>query len=91
MYLSYKPNIKVSNMIISISKKYENIDTNIFLQLGLISSSKLDILGVCGISLGCPGCRYSNHTWAMGGIEKINIYHYFKILYGLGNMFLGVG
>ena len=27
----------------------------------------------------------------MGGIEKSNIYLYFKVLYGLGNIFLGGG
>ena len=27
----------------------------------------------------------------MGGIDKSNIYQYFKVLYGLGNMFWGGG
>ena len=68
LYLYYKTTIKVSQIITSTSKKYENIDTNICLQLGLISSSKLDSPGFCGISL---------------GIEKSNPYQYYKILYGL--------
>ena len=89
LYLSYKPTIKVSHIITSTSKKYENIDTNILIQLGLIISSKLETPGVCGIAFGCPGFRSSNHTWAMGGIEKSNIYQYLKMLYGLGKIFGG--
>ena len=62
-----------------------------FLQISLISSSKLNIPCVCGIAIGCLGCRYRNHTWAMGGIEKSNIYQYFVIFYGLGKIVLDRG
>ena len=78
LYLSYKPTIKVSHIITSTSKTYENTDTNICLQLGLIRFSKPEIPGVCRISFGCPGCRYINHTRAMGGIEKSKIYKFLK-------------
>ena len=42
LYLYYKTTIKVSHIINYTSKKYENIDTNICLQLGLISSCKME-------------------------------------------------
>ena len=92
LYLSYKTTIKVSHIITSTSKKYENTDTNFFPQLGLINYCKLESPGVCKIALGCPGCISSNHTQAMVGIDKSNIYQYFKILYALvHNCFLGGG
>ena len=91
LYLSYKKYIKISHIITSTSKKYEHAYTNIFLQLGLIHYCKLESPGVCGIALGCPGCRSSNHTWAMVGIEKSNIYQDFKILYGLIHNFFWEG
>ena len=80
LYLSYRTTIKVSHIITSTSKKYENTYTNTCLQLGLIHYFKLESPGFCGITLGCPGCWSSNHTWAMIGIEKSNIYQFFKIL-----------
>ena len=55
LYLYYKPTIKLSHITTSNSKKYENTDTNIWLQLGLISSSKIESLGVCVITVVCPG------------------------------------
>ena len=91
MYLSYKQIIKVSHIITYTLKKYENTDTNICLQLGLIIFSKLESSGICVISFGCPGCISINHIWAIGGIEKSNIYQYFKILYGLKKLFGGGG
>ena len=83
LYLYYKTTIKVSHIITYTSKKYENTDNNISLQLGLISSCKLETPGVYRIFLGCSGSRYINHTWAMVWIEKSTIYQDVKILCGL--------
>ena len=77
--------MKVPKIIKYTSKKYYNIDTNICLQLGLISSCKLESMGICGITLACLDCRYSNHTRPMVRFEKSNIYQYFNILYELGH------
>ena len=74
--------IKVSHIITYNSKKYENIDANFCLQLGLISSCKLESTGVCGINLGFPGCISINHTWYMVEIEKSNIYPFLKYYMG---------
>ena len=78
LYLSHKTTIKLSHIIASTLKKYENTDTNVWLQLDLISSCKLESTAVWGIALGCPGCKSSNYTWAVVVIEKSNIYQDFK-------------
>ena len=51
LYLYYKPTINVSHIITYTSDKYENKHSNIYLELGLMGSYKMENTGLYGIAL----------------------------------------